>query len=201
VTASKATTPAPDDRKRLEKLWPKLPTAPDQRDDMLDALVQLRVQPTRDNYLALHAMVTAHASYQPYHRTFKTVQKQLSQRVYMASLVTLWEAMPTTLLSPRNYMLQAEIFQILNRPDDAAFAKTTAFALVQAIMATGDGSEAKPWVVSLVSDEYDVLAVLGKTRQRQSLMRGEDDDSRRFDVITTTEGEEYWFEVTSLFGR
>ena len=64
-------------------------------------------------------------------------------------------------------------------------------------MATGDGSAKKPYLVSRVEDEYDVLSSAGKRSTRQGLRM---DQGKSYDVIFTSDGGEVHFDVSDVFG-
>ena len=68
-------------------------------------------------------------------------------------------------------------------------------ACLQGILATGDGSRRKPYLVSQLSDEYDVLKLLGQTCEKQHLVqRG----PRSCDVLTCDDGSQRWFNISDL---
>jgi hypothetical protein len=69
--------------------------------------------------------------------------------------------------------------------------------LVLGILATGDGSADKPYLVSRVSDEYDILRHTKKGMKGQSLRTKGD---KSFDVIACQDGQELWFDITAVFG-
>lgn len=64
---------------------------------------------------------------------------------------------------------------------------------VHGILDTGDGTKAKPYVVSVTDDEYFILEVLKKKFESQALLR---DGDRHLDLIKTTEGDELYFDIS-----
>ena len=67
--------------------------------------------------------------------------------------------------------------------------------MVAGILATGDGTRARPWTVLRVSDEYDVLRSLGRRPVSQELVGGA---GRELDRIECTDGSEAWFDASGL---
>ena len=66
---------------------------------------------------------------------------------------------------------------------------------IRGILSTGDGTADKPYQVTRVSDEYDVLGHLGILPQGQSLTLK---NGKAFDRLQCG-GSELWFDVTSVF--
>jgi hypothetical protein len=107
------------------------------------------------------------------------------------------KAMPNLLLSPRAHGMAAMAADGL---DDAAKAKAereAAAKCVEGMLSTGDGSADKPFLVTRVSDEYDLLRHLKKARTSQGLRHK---DGKSFDVMSCTDGTEVWFDITVVFG-
>jgi hypothetical protein len=61
---------------------------------------------------------------------------------------------------------------------------------------TGNGSPDSPYLVTRISDEYDLLRRLNKVCRQQGLR---EKDGRRFDVLQCPDGSEVWFDVTEMF--
>jgi len=97
-------------------------------------------------------------------------------------------------LSPRIHFYAALAAERLDR--EAAELERFIFqACLEGILATGDGTAESPYLVTYVSDEYDVLAVLGLLPRSQSLI---DRAGTLCDVVKCTDGAEIWFELTGL---
>ena len=69
---------------------------------------------------------------------------------------------------------------------------------LQGIFGTGNGSPEAPWHVLRISDQYDVLKVLGKRPARQEMVRRED---HLCDRHICEDGSEVWFDLSLLFGE
>lgn len=97
--------------------------------------------------------------------------------------------------SPRAHYFAAEAHTALGEADDAEVERWAFSACLQGILATGDGTRRKPYVISQLPDEYDVLKLLGLTCVKQHLVqRGR----RSCDVISCHDGSQLWFNVSDL---
>lgn len=103
--------------------------------------------------------------------------------------------MPGALLSPAAHAGLALALDRLGRAPEATRQRTLARAAVLGILATGDGTRARPWTVLRVSDEYDVLRSLGRRPVSQELVGGA---GRELDRIACADGSEAWFDASGL---
>ncbi|QDU26294.1 hypothetical protein ETAA8_13720 [Anatilimnocola aggregata] len=98
-------------------------------------------------------------------------------------------------LSPRAHYFAAEAHESLGESEPAEMERWVFSACLQGILATGDGTRRKPYIVSQLSDEYDVLKLLGLRSEKQQLVqRGR----RSCDVLTCHDGSHLWFNVSDL---
>src|SRR5262245_37754755 len=102
---------------------------------------------------------------------------------------------PSKVLSPRIHFLAAEAAEVLGHTDDVELERSLFVLTLQGLLATGDGTRANPFIVCHSTDEYDILAALGREAAGQSLI---EHDGRMCDVLTCTDGREVWFDVTDL---
>ncbi len=70
--------------------------------------------------------------------------------------------------------------------------------LISSILATGDGSRERPYVVSSTTEEYLVLEHFNKTLTMQALV---DSDEKRMDMMVCEDGTAYYFDISTFFGR
>lgn len=97
--------------------------------------------------------------------------------------------MPGALLCPDAHALLSAAYSGIG---DTARARREAFyagLAVEAILASGDGSRARPWVVLHVPDEYAALARLGLGVTQQ---RAVDIDGVVHDELTLSDGSTRW---------
>lgn len=69
-----------------------------------------------------------------------------------------------------------------------------ALLLLEGIESTGDGTEAHPYLISRVVDEYDLLTYLGKVPEMQSLVES---GERLLDRHNCEDGTSIYFDVTA----
>jgi len=153
--------------------------------------------PSEANFLKVHRLVVSHASYAPYSSDLDDVTDLLEQKKYKEAQAMLTKAMPNLLLSPRAHRHLAAAAKALG--DEAAAQRETAAAekCIQGLLATGDGTQQRPIVVTRASDEYDVVHGLKKKVFGQGLRMKE---GKSFDVLQCSGGSEMWFDVTAPFG-
>ncbi|MCT1618993.1 DUF4919 domain-containing protein [Janibacter hoylei] len=98
--------------------------------------------------------------------------------------------MPGAALNPLAHRLLAAAHEALG-DDDAARREATLHTLsVSSVLATGDGTQERPWSVLRVADEYDVMRAKGVTPRRQATRTV---DGRVVDVHEVVDGPDVWF--------
>lgn len=98
-------------------------------------------------------------------------------------------------LSPRVHYLTAEAHAVLGQSEHAELERWVFQACLQGMLATGDGTRRKPYVIAQLSDEYDVLKLRAlNCEQQRFVQRGR----KACDVLTCADGNEVWFDVTDL---
>jgi hypothetical protein len=107
------------------------------------------------------------------------------------------ELAPVWALSPRLHYLAALAAEELGDAETAALERFTFQACLEGILSTGDGSPESPYLITYVSDEYDVAAALGLEPRSQSLV---EQPGYLCDVVKCLDGEEVWFELTGCHG-
>ena len=163
-----------------------------------ELIVALITEPSADNYRVLHAAVVGHPDYAPYDDVLEQASELLEGEreqqavTSVAALEVLKEAMPNLLLSPRAHMLKAYIHRTRGEGEAEEMEIMFASACIRGILATGNGSELRPYLITRVSDEYDVAQALERTLEEQQLIKRND---RSFDVWQTDVGP-LWFDVT-----
>ena len=98
-------------------------------------------------------------------------------------------------LSPRAHYLTAEAHAALGQGEPAELERWVFQACLQGILATGDGTRRKPYVIAQLSDEYDVLKQLGLHCEQQRFVQH---GRKACDVLACEGGREVWFDVTDL---
>lgn len=98
-------------------------------------------------------------------------------------------------LSPRVHYLAAVAAEELGDAETAELERFTFQACLEGILATGHGTAESPYLITYVSDEYDVAVALGLEPRSQALV---EQPGCLCDVVKCLDGEELWFELTGL---
>lgn len=150
-----------------------------------------------ENYLALRQAFATSPHYRPSpegQNELELVDQLLEQGRIEEGNEKLRAMAPGWLLSPRLHKMLAYTFHEQGEYQSETFELCTCQVVLQGILWTGDGSEARPYLVSRGPDAEDVLAHL----QKQSIgteTRGSN-GSRR-DVWACADGARLWFDMTS----
>lgn len=148
---------------------------------------------TPAGFLQLQEAVAALPDYDPYAGNYgKEASELFQEEKFEAVVETLISLMPNWFLNPGIHKLLSLAYHQLGQQESARLEYTLAIAFVEGILATGDGSEGRPYRVLHTADEYDVLEHLGKEPHRQSLVEKE---NRYYDRQECQDGP-VWFDVT-----
>ena len=126
------------------------------------------------------------------------LERLLSQEEYQAVLDRI-DALPASkILSPRVHYIAAEAAEALGDSANVELERSLFVLALRGLLSTGDGTAFNPFVVCHPSDEYDILATLGREPAGQSLTERE---GRLLDVIVCADGRETCFDVTDVLVR
>ncbi|MCE5266290.1 MAG: DUF4919 domain-containing protein [Planctomycetaceae bacterium] len=153
-------------------------------------------EPTKDSYLKVYRALTTSKDYGPYTLDLEDVDKLVQDQKFKEARTRLKKAMPALILSPRAHQIASRIAAALGDKAIAAKEAKLAETCIQGILSTGDGSRESPYMVTRVSDEYDVLRHLKKTLGQQAVLH---QDGKSLDKIDCDDGDEICFDVTALF--
>ena len=113
-------------------------------------------------------------------------------------LLSRTESLPASAaLSPRVHYFAAEAATAVGDLERAELERFLFVVCLQGILATGDGTQQRPYAVCHLSDENDVLEALEKTPAGQTLAQLED---AVCDVIDCHDDSQVWFDVTAFCG-
>jgi hypothetical protein len=160
-------------------------------------LAAFQKEPNRENFVGLRAAVVAAPSYSPYSFDLDEIGDLAKKEQFAEVQTRLKAAMPNLLLSPRAHLLASRAAERLGDARTAEKERSLIAACFKGILSTGDGSREKPYLVTRVSDEYDVLGYLKKRSKQQAIVRVGDKQLDRFDC---TDGSVCCFDVTEVFG-
>ncbi len=147
---------------------------------------------------ALRTAVRSAPNFTPDLDLGRTVAPLFESGAYDDAITAVEDTMPGAIFSPSAHALLARAFAGTGNRPAAERERSVAEAALRSILSTGDGTAERPWSVLRVSDEYDVLASLRRTRLRQTLVQHA---GRSVDVLVCDDGSELHFDVTGLVGR
>jgi hypothetical protein len=170
----------------------KLPTIDERFSEFLD-------RPTRARWRAVRESLLDHSEFDPYAPAWRSLEDQFAAESYSQ----LWEECERLgqlgCLSPRFHFLKGiaaeEIGQSLRT---VARQKRAARLCMKALLNSGQGTVAKPYVSTYCWDCYDVLQALGVESSGQQLVQV---GGRWCDALRGSDGREFWFDVTDLIER
>ncbi len=164
-----------------------------------NAFSALVEEPTPANLQAVRGLLVAERTYDPYSDDLTQVNKLLHEGKNQEVIALVVKSQPNLLLSPRAHRLASEAAKKLGEKTLAAREKVFATRCVDGILATGDGSELRPFLIARVSDEADLLDAKFQTRidSQGLIFRGD----RKYDKVLGKDGNTYWFDVGLLFER
>jgi hypothetical protein len=165
---------------------------------MTDLFIKFLQSPNRETFLSVRDSVAGSEKYCPYSNEISSIAKLLGEAQYEEAHTQIGNAMPNLLLSPSIHLYSAIVADRRGDAEGAKMERFIAYCCVQGIMATGDGSHEKPYLVLRTSDEYDVVQFLGKQPTSQSL---HNEPSRDLDLINCEDGSELWFDITIPYAK
>ncbi|MEL6108499.1 MAG: DUF4919 domain-containing protein [Planctomycetota bacterium] len=163
-----------------------------------EAFAALIDSPNRESYIKVYESLVRSEAYNPYSNEVDEAYELFEDGKATEARAKLQDAMGNLILSPRAHDFLGFLYHQLGDEQKAEMELRVSFACILGILATGDGSSEKPYLVARTSDEYDVLRHLKKQFRQQSLIERE---GKHFDKIECADGSEYWFDITDSYGR
>jgi Domain of unknown function (DUF4919) len=135
---------------------------------MIDLYRQFLLEPSADNYrAALSALSNAESDAIP---SLLAVEQAFCEGRYetVRTLGRQWTR--HFALSPRFHHLAALAARELGDVEDAELERFTASACLEGILASGDGSQARPFIISETADAHEILAKQGHKTLHQTFV-------------------------------
>jgi hypothetical protein len=154
--------------------------------------------PTFETFMPLRDAVIGSPEYDPYDHYQSEAHELLGKGEFEKVAEYLLSKMPGWVLNPGIHKLLSFALHKLGDAERARLEFLLAKAFLNGILLTGDGSEEYPYLVTCVTDEYDVLEHLGKSLKQQSLVEKEDG---RYDCLDCEDGSQIWFDVSVPLAR
>jgi hypothetical protein len=155
-------------------------------------------RPAQDRWLAVREQLVAHPDFDPYSPLWRLVEDEFAAGAY-AQVLQLAEGLgPLGCLSPRfHYWLGVSALETGDFPRAAAERESSRVCL-EALLDSGQGTAAAPYLSTYPWDSYDVLRCLEVEPRGQQLVESE---GRWCDVMLGDDGQKYWFDVSDLLTR
>lgn len=162
---------------------------------MQSALRAFVAQPSRENYLTARAELLATSS-----RSLEAAElDSLSLLADAGDVKGLSAALdhlpPIAALVPRVHYYAALAAEARGDDEDLELERMLLVICLRALLMTGDGSEDSPYVISAVTDEFDLLDELDLMPVSTSLIHRGD---APFDVVKCEDGTIVWFEASAM---
>jgi hypothetical protein len=180
---------------------------------MHDAILEFLQAPNRVRYRAVRKQLFAHPKFSRASLQIAKLGTSLATGSYASVLRSTSTLLPQCGLSPRAHrfwsIAAAELAtqaqtgrqsrsKVLRLDETAEIHRFGYEACLMGLAATGDGSPAKPYLPTYVSDELELAEFLnvGQVAGQRVVQRGR----RSFDILETDDGE-LWFDITELLPR
>jgi hypothetical protein len=146
-----------------------------------------------EGFLRLRGLVTGSRTYAPYSDELGQFQTLYRRAQYRKAASFLRGHLGNWLLSPRAHQMLAATHEKLGETEAAEMEKALAWLMLEGLLSTGDGTEAAPYQVTRLEDEYDLLEYLEKETTGQALVEA---NGRKCDRHTCEDGAVLYFDVT-----
>jgi hypothetical protein len=163
---------------------------------MPDLFSDFMATPSGDTFVPLRAAVTDAPEYDFHANDVEELDQLVNDEDYEEVSARMGALMPNWLLSPRVHRLLAYAAGQLGDTETAQREGYLARACLRGLLQSGDGTPERPYLVTHVADEYDVLDYLKKdpVEQRQVVGPG-----GAFDVLLCEDDSELWFDISPAF--
>jgi hypothetical protein len=167
-------------------------------DRILAALAAYAKEQTPQAFVALRKAAIASPHYAPYNDNLNDVAELIDRGAYPIADELLRAGMANYLLSPTAHFMAAFTAEKLGDGRRSGMEAAIGRLLLRGILESGDGSRERPFLVTRVKDEYEVLTHFEKTPNGQALFDGAE-SAPACDRIECADGTVYWFDVSALF--
>jgi hypothetical protein len=160
-----------------------------------DSFAAFVEQPTRDHFRRLQRRVLASPHYDAWGLQHSEMARCFQAEGFQDLLVHARLAPQIWKLSPRYHYLTGIAAHHVGDHETSRSCRRRMQAVLRGLVATGDGSPRKPFRVTFLTDEADLLRVVGGDLRCQQLVRT---GRRCCDVLVCHDGSEVWCDVTRL---
>lgn len=160
---------------------------------MADPFADFLDNPSGDTFLELRALVIAQPEYDFHSASLAELEDLVATGQFEAVPEKLPELMPNWLLSPRLHRLVSQAAEQRGDTETAQRELALAQACLKGLLESGDGSPMRPYRITQVADEYDLLESLGKELATQRIVP--DAAFGPLDVLVCSDGRELCFDI------
>ena len=128
-------------------------------------------KPTQENFLRAFQQTTAAENYEPYSIELDEIKDLVEDHKLPEAQARLKKAMPGQLLSPQAHFLASRVARSLGDATTAEKETSLGKKCLEEFSAPETAAAEKPYLVTRVSDEYDVLRELKKFSRQQAVLR------------------------------
>jgi hypothetical protein len=135
---------------------------------LLEVFAAFVKRPIQEAFLLLRTLLINLPPYQPYTNEIQRVEELFEEGQFPKARAAANKTMPNYLLTPRIHLIAA---LTADKQEDYEARETERMAYqacIEGILGTGDGTEASPYLITHVTDEYDILSWLHKRSRIQS---------------------------------
>lgn len=150
---------------------------------------------TLENFTYSQQIIFNHPDYHPYSEDLSILKGYLDKNQFSKAIA--FDSI-NTLLSPRAHLFKHYALEKMNIPKDAEAELIFAQKIMEGISLTGDGTMEKPYRVTSVSDERDMLNYFEEVFAGQSLLS---DHGRFIDLIQCRSERDLYFDITTPYLR
>lgn len=158
--------------------------------DVFSAFIE---SPSGETFTQLRAAIVQMPEYRFDSTELDDLTELFEAAEYSAVAAQLSDLMPNWLLSPRVHDYVSHAARQTGNDELAESEHYMARACLRGLLDSGDGSRERPYLVTHITDEYDVLASLDKAVRDQRFVR---DGDGAYDRFLCSDGAEVWFDVT-----
>jgi hypothetical protein len=162
---------------------------------MQELFVAFLSTPTPESFRALRDVVVNSPNYDGYSQDLRDMERALDEKRFADVKNVFAQAQPNLLLSPSAHLLLSQALKEEGNAKASDLERFICFRCVDGITNTGDGTQARPYLVLRTSDEYDVLNAQGKRFASQHLVH---EGGKSYDRMVCADGSEVWFDITDM---
>jgi hypothetical protein len=162
----------------------------------VDLVGEFLERPSAGSFTALRTALLADLSYRFHSADDAELSRLIEAGDNSSAVAMLPGLLPNWMLSPGVHQMLSEAAEMIGDDAVAQSEQYFARAALSGLLQSGSGTEESPYLVTHVSDEFEVVSALEKDAGIQRQVRTE---SGVFDVITCRDGTELWFDVTPGF--